>query len=187
MLIQPRIRAPGSHYYWVARGNTDSKLAEDFYTWPGTHTHTHTYIYEMNPQDSNMLNYLWYIYYNLRKDNSSYRLFRHKGAASTCWSNLGYVPQVPITTGWPEAIWIQSLPKTFTHDRVHTHTHTYYIFILVPGKSPSNIALFCHPVDPLSSSSPHLFQIPPPVTVRYKGGPSWIGLLTAYEARSHVC
>ena len=22
---------PGTHYYWVARGGTDSKLAEDFY------------------------------------------------------------------------------------------------------------------------------------------------------------
>ena len=31
--IQLRICAPGTQY-WVARDNVDSKLAQDFYTWP---------------------------------------------------------------------------------------------------------------------------------------------------------
>ena len=30
-------------------------------------------------------------------------------------SNLESVQQVPITTGWPEAMWIQSLPKAFIY------------------------------------------------------------------------
>ena len=32
-------------------------------------------------------------------------------------SNLESVQQVPITAGWPEAMWIQSLRKAFTSDR----------------------------------------------------------------------
>jgi hypothetical protein len=34
-------------------------------------------------------------------------------AASNCRTHLGYVHQVPITAGWPEAMWIPKLAEGF--------------------------------------------------------------------------
>ena len=45
-----------------------------------------------------------------------------------CRSNLESVHQVPITTRWPETIWIQSLPKVFffTHDDSEIYGTKFY-------------------------------------------------------------